>query len=134
MKTTNNFSTPNFKAVYTNSKTVDLLDTYITHGAPNLTQEIIGSVKILGTLTNKLNTDVVIEKGTDEFTARIVEVKDHIDKDCYKIIDYLTKEEKLPNALSSAIKKLTARKNELEKANKPIRQRFPGRNTLDIKG
>lgn len=127
-------SNPSFKALYTNSKTVDLIDTYITHGAPSLTNSIKTYVNKLNDLTRDLKTDVVIEKGTEEYTARIVEVKDHFGIDTYKIIGYLTEEKKLPDALESAIKKLTARQAQAEKAKQPIRQRFPGRNSLDIKG
>lgn len=127
-------SNPSFKAVYTNSKTVDLIDTYITHGAPKLINNINTSIKTLEGLTAKLKTHVAIEQGAEELTARVVEVTDHIDMDTYKITDYLTKEMKLPDALESAVKKLTARQNQAEKAKQPIRQRFPGRNSLDIKG
>jgi len=127
-------SNPSFTAIYTNSKAVDLIDTYITHGAQGLSNGIKGSVNKLNALTKKLNTDVVIERGADEFTARVVEVTDHLDMDTYRVVNYLTEEERLPKALNSAVKKLTSRLTSLEKAKQPRRRPFPGRQTLDIKG
>ncbi len=132
--TQNNFSKPSFQQVYATSNTRDLLDTIYTHGHSSLQNDIMASVKELETLTKKLGTDIVIEKGADEYTARVVEAKDVLDGDTYKVTNYLTDEVKLQHALRNAVIKLSKRLSEQTKPEKIRRKPFPGRQTLDING
>ncbi len=80
------------------------------------------------------NSNIVIEKGTDEYTARVVEAKDVLDGDTYKVTNYLTDEAKLQHALRNAVIKLSKRLSEQTKPEKIRRKPFPGRQTLDING
>lgn len=132
--TQNNFSKPSFQKVYATSNARDLLDTIYTHGHSSLQNTITASVKSLETLTKKLDTDIVIEKGADEFAARVVEAKDVLDGDTYKVTNYLTGEAKLQDVLKDTIAKLSKRLSKQTEPKKTRRRPFPGRQTLNING
>ena len=116
-----NVSPVKFQGVYLNPRAEDTVNDWVNINNRRLTKDVLELKKA----TDAYKTDVVILPGGDgEYGAQVIEVKDVCDGNNYRVVDYLSEEDKLPDALEKALKKLN---NKYEVKDKPTRQRFPGR-------